>query len=116
MDALTAFLNNARQFLSEIVDDALAQHDAKKSKPTQEHKDYFMDLDELHHYLPGHPPFPTIYGWCSKKLIPYHKLGRRLVFRKSEIDGWLEMKHVATTEEICAVPIPSPKRKRYGKE
>jgi excisionase family DNA binding protein len=115
MDPLTVFLNNARQFLSEIVDDALAQHDAKKIKPTQEPKDYFMDLEELQNYLPSHPPLPTIYGWCSKKMIPYHKIGRRLAFRRSEIEGWLEMKHVPTTEEICAVPIPSLKRKRYGK-
>ena len=33
----------------------------------------------------------TIYGWTYRGLIPYHKVGPRLVrFKKQEIERWLQ--------------------------
>ncbi len=31
----------------------------------------------------------TVYGWTSNRTIPYHKNGKSILFRKSEIDNWL---------------------------
>ena len=31
----------------------------------------------------------TIYGWTSNGQIPYHKIGKRIYFIKSELDEWL---------------------------
>jgi len=70
-----------------------------------------MGVVELSEYLPNHPPISTIYGWTHKGLIPYFKIGARLSFRTAEIDAWLELKRVPTTEEISSVPIPFKKRK-----
>lgn len=51
--------------------------------------DKWMGIDELKEYLPDDPAKATIYGWVSKREIPYHKGGKKLRFLKSEIDQWL---------------------------
>ncbi len=51
--------------------------------------DRWLSLTELIEYLPSKPAPATIYGWVSKKTIPYHKCGKRLSFLKSEIDEWV---------------------------
>lgn len=48
-----------------------------------------MDVTEAQKYLPGHPAIQTIYGWTSNGQIPYHKIGKRIYFVKSELDKWL---------------------------
>lgn len=49
----------------------------------------WFNIDELKEYLPDNPAKATIYGWASRKEIPYHKGGKKLRFLKSEIDEWL---------------------------
>lgn len=51
--------------------------------------DKWLNIDELKGYLPDHPAKATIYGWVSKREIPYHKGGKKLRFLKSDIDAWL---------------------------
>ena len=48
-----------------------------------------MDVTEAQKYIPGHPAVQTIYGWTSNNMIPYHKVGKRIYFLKSELDTWL---------------------------
>ena len=48
-----------------------------------------MDVTEAQKYIPGHPAVQTIYGWTSNNMIPYHKVGKRIYFLKSELDAWL---------------------------
>lgn len=48
-----------------------------------------MDVTEAQKYIPGHPAIQTIYGWTSNGQIPYHKIGKRIYFVKSELDKWL---------------------------
>ena len=52
-------------------------------------EDKWFNTDELREYLPEHPARQTIYGWTSNVLIPFHKKGKTLRFKKSEIDRWL---------------------------
>lgn len=52
-------------------------------------EDRRMDVSEAQKYIPGHPAVQTIYGWTSNNLIPYHKVGKRIYFLKSELDAWL---------------------------
>ena len=33
--------------------------------------------------------FRPFYGWTSNGQIPYHKIGKRIYFIKSELDEWL---------------------------
>lgn len=38
--------------------------------------DKWFNIDELKDYLPDHPAKQTIYGWVSKREIPFHKGGK----------------------------------------
>ena len=52
-------------------------------------KNEWLNLKGLRDYLPSHPAEQTVYGWTSTHFIPFHKKGKNIVFRKSEIDSWL---------------------------
>jgi len=44
----------------------------------------------------------TLYGYCQRKEIPYHKTGNRLRFFKTEIITWIKTGRVKTVSEIEA--------------
>lgn len=48
-----------------------------------------MDITAAQKYIPSHPATQTIYGWTSNGQIPFHKIGKRIYFVKSELDEWL---------------------------
>lgn len=50
----------------------------------------WMSIDALRDYLPSKPAKQTVYGWVSRKVIPHHKRGKAVMFKKSEIDTWIE--------------------------
>ncbi|MDO4949256.1 MAG: helix-turn-helix domain-containing protein [Bacteroidales bacterium] len=50
----------------------------------------WLNISELIDYLPNHPAEQTVYGWTSARKIPFHKQGKSIMFKKSEIDAWLE--------------------------
>lgn len=62
------------------------------NRPEPDADDRWFNLDELIEYLPDHPRRATVYGWISKKAIPYHKTAGRkqLAFLQSDIDKWLQ--------------------------
>ncbi len=60
----------------------------------------WMTLKELSSYHPEHPVDTTIYSWVRQNLIPYYKRGKRLTFKKSEIDKWLEESRQKTDAEL----------------
>jgi excisionase family DNA binding protein len=61
--------------------------------------DRWFNIDELKEYLPDHPAKATIYGWVSKREIPFHKGGKKLRFLQSDIDTWLSRgKHRSENE------------------
>ena len=51
--------------------------------------DAWCSLQDLCNYLPNHPAEQTVYGLTSNRTIPFHKNGKSIIFRKSEIDNWL---------------------------
>lgn len=51
--------------------------------------DKWFNLNELRDYLPSHPDKSTIYAWVNNSTIPSHKPQNELLFRKSEIDKWV---------------------------
>jgi len=65
--------------------DTLMENQGSRAKE----EDYLMSMEDLREYLPEHPARQTVYGWVNNRKIPYEKYGRRLYFRKSEIDRWL---------------------------
>lgn len=77
-----------------------------------------LTIEDLINYLPGHPAKQTIYGWASKKEIPYHKLNNKtLYFIKAEIDDWLMGNRHKTDDEIAdeaAAFLANRDAKKYG--
>ena len=59
------------------------------SNPPEPERDRLMTVKQLKEYLPENPASQTIYGWVNDRKIPFEKHGRRLYFRKSKIDEWL---------------------------
>ena len=69
----------------EALEKALLEKDNASAAPM----DRWLNIDELKAYLPDHPTKATIYGWVSRREIPYHKGGKKLRFLQSDIDKWL---------------------------
>ena len=49
----------------------------------------WLSVASLIEYLPTHPAEQTIYGWTSARKIPFYKKGKSILFKKEEIDQWL---------------------------
>ncbi len=63
-------------------------------------EDAWFSLQDLCKYLPTHPAEQTVYGWTSNHTIPFHKNGKSIIFRKSEIDGWLMQNSSKSVNDI----------------
>jgi|KBSSwiStaDraftv2_1062776.scaffolds.fasta_scaffold230226_2 hypothetical protein len=60
------------------------------TKPAQpEDNNQWLNLEELCKYRPDKPAKATVYAEVQAKKIPYYKKGKKLMFRRSEIDKWL---------------------------
>lgn len=71
---------------------------AERTAPPEEKQ--WMSLKELQSYHPDHPAPTTVYGWVRNNQIPFYKVGKKLSFKKSEIDAWLESSRMKTDEEF----------------
>ena len=69
----------------EALEKALLEKNETPTPPV----DIWLNIDELKAYLPDHPAKATIYGWVSKREIPFNKGGKKLRFLQSDIDKWL---------------------------
>ena len=67
------------------IDRLLSQTQATE----QPEADKLLTIQEFIDYLPEHPAKQTVYGWVNDRLVPFEKYGKRLYFRKSDIDLWL---------------------------
>jgi predicted DNA-binding transcriptional regulator AlpA len=43
---------------------------------------------------------PTIYGYASRRQIPHYKKGKKLYFKRSELEKWIESGKRSTEGEI----------------
>jgi len=57
-----------------------------------------MSIEDVAEYI--HYQKNSIYGLIKKRQILYSKAGGKLIFRKSEIDNWLDKGRVKTKSEI----------------
>lgn len=64
--------------------------------------DDWMTLPELIRILPDKPSRHTVYSWCQRGKIPYHKANKKLIFKRSEIDEFLKSYGKPTRAEIDA--------------
>jgi len=83
-DSIPQVLSNIVEKLEALDRKVDNLHISKPDDP-----DAWLSLKDLCAYLPNHPAEQTVYGWTSTRFIPFHKKGKNIVFRKSEIDEWL---------------------------
>ena len=55
----------------------------------QPEADKLLSIQEFIDYLPEHPAKQTVYGWINDRRVPYEKHGKRVYFRVSAVDTWL---------------------------
>lgn len=72
--------------LSVIVTESLRNYFENQTKGKQEPND-LMTITEAAKFL--NCSIPTIYAKTSKRIIPYHKQGKRVYFLKSELKQWI---------------------------
>ncbi|MBR4130686.1 MAG: helix-turn-helix domain-containing protein [Bacteroidaceae bacterium] len=80
--------------------DAINKKIASSVANSSKDEDQRMDVTEVQKYIPGHPAVQTIYGWTSNSLIPYHKVGKRIYFVKSELDAWLSQEQHKSQDDL----------------
>ena len=89
--------------------------ESRQPAPKADSTNKWMDIRELKEYLPDHPAPTTVYGWVRQNLIPYYKKGKKLSFKKSEIDEWMNSGRQQTDAELEADAIDYVNRRRIGK-
>ena len=76
--------------------------------------DEWMDVKALQAYHPNRPAARTIYDWIHYKRVPYYKDGKRIRFKRSEIDEWLLTGYHRTHGEVFEDTIDIINSKRTG--
>ena len=82
------------------IEEELAIIKANQENTGKEMKIEFLTIKELSEYLKL--TVPTIYGYTSTNRIPHIKRGKRLYFKKSDIDIWIEKGQRKTIDEMVA--------------
>jgi len=94
--------------------DVISKKISESVSSSSKNDDQRMDVTEAQQYIPGHPAVQTIYGWTSNNQIPYHKIGKRIFFVKSELDEWLKEQHQSQEDlQREAEEFVNKKRKPY---
>ena len=85
--------NEFRDLIKDSVGELLAENSSK-------HKsiDNYLNLKEASEFL--NLAKPTIYTLTSKRLIPFMKKGKKLYFKKSELEKWLNEGKKKTISEL----------------
>ncbi len=85
------------------------------SDTRREETEQWLSIKQLCDYHPDHPARATVYGWVQQSLIPHYKTGKKLSFKKSEIDDWLNKGRQLTDEELQEEAINHINKRRVGK-
>lgn len=75
--------------LQELQQEVRALREMLSATPRTQSPDNYFDFQGLIDYLPSHPSRSTVYGWTCNRTIPFIKQGKRIVFKRSDIDAWL---------------------------
>ena len=89
---LPTILSSLQKDVSELKNFLITRGDKGLSD-----SDEWMDVKALRAY---HPAARTVYDWIHLRRIPYHKDGKKIRFKRSEIDDWLVKGYHRTDEEL----------------
>ena len=91
----------------------LLEHPASADKA--EKPATWMTMKEFREFHPEHPAPTTVYGWVRNGLIPHYKKGKKLFFKRSEIEAWLNDGRQKTDAEYEAEAADYINRRRTSK-
>ena len=94
-DHLPTILSSLQKDVSELKNYLISRGDKGLSD-----SDEWMDVKALRAYHPDQPAARTVYDWIHLRRIPYHKDGKKIRFKRSEIDDWLVKGYHRTDEEL----------------
>ena len=83
-----------QKFIENAVETAILQ----KSRTDKNQTDVFLDVDQAATFLGIAKA--TLYGKCSKLLIPHFKKGKKLYFHQSELMDYLKSGKRKTIQDI----------------
>ena len=110
--------NDLPDVVSTLVDEikSLRQMiDSRLSSTQPEQQTTWMTMAEFREFHPEHPAPTTVYGWVRNGLIPHYKKGKKLFFKRSEIEAWLNDGRQKTDAEYEAEATDYMNRRRTGK-
>jgi excisionase family DNA binding protein len=84
--------------LEGIIKKILSHYFTAPVIPSQDSYKAILNIDEASAFL--QIPKNTMYGYTSRRLIPHHKIGRSLKFRRDELIVWLKEYKRKTVKEI----------------
>ena len=85
--------NDLENLIQDVVKSTLNRTELERNI-----QDGFLDINEAANYLKI--ARQTLYGFTSQRLIPFIKKGKRIYFRKSDLENWLLSGRKATKSEI----------------
>lgn len=85
-----------RSLLKDCISESIASMPSASSEPIKKH----FNIKEASVYLDLAPQ--TLYGFTSNRTIPFIKKGKKLYFKKSDLDEWLSEGRKKTKDEIGA--------------
>mgnify|MGYP003616343840 FL=1 len=74
----------------------------KSQQNTSAPSDRPMSITEAAKFL--NLSVPTLYGFVSKRTIPFSKLGKRLYFSEAELTKWVKSGRKQTSTEMASQP------------
>lgn len=86
--------------LDSLIRNSVRQALLEQSQETSLPANNLLDIDEACKLLKLAKQ--TLYGFTSKNIIPFIKRGKKLYFRKSELETWLNEGKQKTIKEIEA--------------
>jgi excisionase family DNA binding protein len=80
--------STSKEELAEIIKKAVSES-LNSHIPDQSQNKYskYLTIEEVSEYL--HLAVPTLYSFTSKNEIPFIKKGKKLYFKKADLDNWL---------------------------
>ena len=97
-----------KALLKNCIVESLERGDLTKTEPS----DKLFNVKEAAQYLDIAPQ--TLYGYTSNRTIPFIKKGKKLYFRKSDLDKWLSEGRKLTMDEIGSAVFKKEKGGKHG--
>lgn len=97
-ESITHFQAFIKELVNEAVQTALVQHQesAYTEQAEQSVKAEVMNADQAAEFL--HLAKQTLYSMTSRRKIPFYKNGKKILFRRGDLEEWLNSgKHEQTS-------------------